>query len=99
MTMTTTSASAIARRASITLSDSRAPPLATRPALRMPAVSTMRTCFLCQVKIESTGSRVVPGTGETIIRSSRSSRFTSDDFPALGRPTIATFSSSGRWVP
>jgi len=32
---------------------------------------------------------VVPGTSLTIIRSSRSNRLTSDDLPALGRPTMA----------
>ena len=37
---------------------------------------------------------MVPGISDTIIRSSRSSRLTSDDLPALGRPTIATAVSS-----
>ena len=99
MTSTTTSAWAIERRASSTLSDSTAPPRATRPALRMPAVSTMRTFLRCQARTLSTGSRVVPGTSDTIIRSSRNRRLTSDDFPALGRPTMATASSAGACPP
>ena len=61
----------------------------------MPAVSTMRNWRLCQVSTVSTASRVVPGTSLTIIRSSRSKRLTSDDLPALGRPTIAIDTSSG----
>ena len=37
----------------------------------------------------STESRVVPGIGETITRSSPTRRFTSEDLPTFGRPTIA----------
>ena len=80
----------MARRASITLSVSTCPPRATRPGRLIPAVSTMRNCLRCHVNMASTESLVVPGTSETIIRSSLSSRFTSDDLPAFGRPTIAT---------
>ena len=43
----------------------------------------------------STVSRVVPGVSLTIDRSSWSSRLRSDDFPTLGRPTMATAVSSG----
>ena len=89
-TSTTTSAREIARRASITLSASTCPDCATFPGRRMPAVSTMRNCRRCHISTASTASRVVPGISETIIRSSRSSRLTSDDLPAFGRPTIAT---------
>ncbi len=66
------------------------PPLATRPGRRMPAVSTMRNRRRCQMSGLSIASRVVPGMSLTITRSSRSSRFTSDDLPTFGRPTIAT---------
>ena len=48
----------------------------------------------CHCSNESTESRVVPGTSETIIRSSRKSMLTSDDLPAFGRPTIAIAVSS-----
>ena len=37
----------------------------------------------------STASRVVPATSLTIVRSSCRMAFISDDFPTLGRPTIA----------
>jgi hypothetical protein len=39
-------------------------------------------------------SRVVPGTGETIMRSSPNKRFVNDDLPTLGRPTMDTRISS-----
>ena len=45
--------------------------------------------------MESTGSRVVPGVSLTTTRSSLSRRFTSDDLPTFGRPTIATGSLLG----
>ena len=51
-------------------------PRATRPARRMPAVSTMRNFRLCHLSMASTVSRVVPGMSLTIDRSSRSNRFT-----------------------
>ena len=38
----------------------------------------------------STASRVVPGTSETITRSSPTSAFRSEDLPTFGRPRIAT---------
>ena len=100
ITSTTTSARSMARLASITLSVSTCPDFDTAPGRRMPAVSTMRNCLRCHISSESTESRVVPGTSETIIRSSRSNRLTSDDLPAFGRPTIATAVSrcSGSWV-
>ena len=61
----------------------------------MPAVSTIRNVRLCHCSSVSMASRVVPGMSLTISRSSRSSRFTSDDLPTLGRPTMATAISSG----
>ena len=76
----------MARFAPSTLTSSTAPPVFTRPVFRMPAVSTIRKCRRCQVSGESTASRVVPGISLTSIRSSLSSRFTSDDLPTLGRP-------------
>ena len=42
----------------------------------------------------SIGSIVVPAVGSTMTRSSPSKAFTIDDFPTLGRPTIATRGSS-----
>ena len=42
-----------------------------------------------------TASRVSPGSGPVIIRSSPSSRFSSVDLPAFGRPTIARRSGPG----
>ena len=44
-------------------------------------------------------SRVVPGVSLTIERSSFSSRFSSDDLPTFGRPTIAIAVSSDGVVP
>jgi hypothetical protein len=38
----------------------------------------------------SIGSRVVPGTSETIIRSSPRTRLMNVDLPVFGRPTMAT---------
>ena len=79
----------------MTLSDSSWPLLATRPARLMPAVSTMRKVRWRHFRTASTVSRVVPGVSLTIDRSSWSSRLRSDDFPTLGRPTMATAVSSG----
>ena len=50
-------------------------------------------------KRESMASRVVPASGATTWRSSPSSRLTSEDFPALGRPTTATVDRSPRLPP
>ena len=91
MTSTTTSARSMARRASITLSVSTWPDLGDRgrPAGCPPCRRCGTACGATSAW-RSTESRVVPGTSETIIRSSLQSRLTSDDLPALGRPTIAT---------
>ena len=43
----------------------------------------------------STLSRVVPGTSETIMRSSWSSAFTSDDLPTFTRPAMARCRTGG----
>ena len=56
----------------------------------MPAVSTSTKSPCSVLQRASIVSMVVPGRGSTITRSSPSSAFTSDDFPTLGRPTIAT---------
>ena len=59
------------------------------PLRRIPAVSMRRkVCSEVSSRV-STLSRVVPATGETIARSSPNSRFSNDDFPTFGRPTIA----------
>ena len=71
-------------------------PRATRPARRIPAVSRIRNVRFCHLRIASTVSRVVPGMALTIDRSSFSNRFSSDDFPTFGRPTIATLVSASR---
>ena len=76
------------------LTDSMRPDRATRPGRRIPAVSTNRSRCPCQVIRASTASRVVPATSLTSTRSSRTRRFTSDDLPTFGRPTIATARSA-----
>ena len=63
------------------------------PLRRIPAVSMMRKVCSGVCRNVSTESRVVPATGETIARSSPSSRFNNDDLPTLGRPTMARFNS------
>ena len=50
----------------------------------------MRNVRCCHFSTASTVSRVVPGMSLTIDRSSFSNRFSSDDLPTFGRPTIAT---------
>ena len=97
-TSTTTSARSIARFDCSTLTRSTAPDRATLPGRRMPAVSTIRNRRFRHCSTVSIASRVVPGMSLTRTRSSRSSRFTSDDLPTLGRPTIATAVSSGALV-
>ena len=57
---------------------------------RRPAVSMKLKCFPRSRRSESIASRVVPASGATTCRSSPSSRLTSDDLPAFGRPTTAT---------
>ena len=57
---------------------------------RMPAVSTRRKRFPPASRETSVASRVVPATSETIARSSPVSALTSEDFPTLGRPMIAS---------
>ena len=74
----------------MTLTASSWPDRATRPGRRIPAVSTILKFRRCHVSIASTVSRVVPGMSLTIDRSSRSIRFSNDDLPTLGRPTMAT---------
>src|SRR5215813_3313129 len=89
-TSTTTSASPMALFAPATLTISTVPPRDTRPGRRMPAVSTMRNRRRCQVNDASIASRVVPGMSLTSTRSACNKRFTSEDLPTLGRPTMAT---------
>ena len=65
------------------------------PFRRIPAVSTKRyKCPSCTTSV-STVSMVVPGTGETMDRSSPTMRFSKVDLPTLGRPMIATSTASG----
>ena len=59
------------------------------PASRSPAVSAIQTIWPPIFKRTSTTSRVVPGISDTIAASRRASLLRSDDFPALGGPTIA----------
>jgi hypothetical protein len=68
----------------------------TRDLRRSPAVSNSLTCRSPQVKSVATESRVRPGSGPVIIRSSPSSVLTSVDFPAFGRPTMASFNGRSR---
>ena len=68
-TSTATSARAMARRATVTLTCSTCPLLATRPGRRMPAVSTSRSGWPCHVIRVSTASRVVPAVSLTSTRS------------------------------
>jgi hypothetical protein len=56
----------------------------------MPAVSTSTTSRPSTRRNESVESRVVPGSSATMLRSSPSRAFSSDDLPTLGRPTIAS---------
>ena len=90
------SADSIDRRARSTLTDSTWPPLATRPGLRMPGRidDPERAPVPGHHGIHGSPSSC-PASRSTIMRSSRSNRLTSDDLPALGRPTIATETSTG----
>ena len=63
------------------------------PLRRMPAVSIRRNLRSGVSNTVSIASRVVPATGDTMTRSSPSSRFNNDDFPTFGRPTIANRNS------
>ena len=56
----------------------------------MPAVSTRTSGCPSSSTAVSIGSRVVPGTSDTIIRSDPKTLFTKVDLPVFGRPTIAT---------
>ena len=89
---TTTSAKSIARRASA--ADSFSSLSSTLARLRRPAVSTSRTGLPCHSQSRLIESRVIPASGPVIIRSSPSIRLTRVDLPALGRPTIASFSGA-----
>ena len=59
-----------------------------------PAVSTRCRAMSRRRAVSSMVSRVVPATGVTMARSMPSSVLSSDDLPALGRPTSATRSPS-----
>ena len=84
---TTTSAKRMARTASLAASFSAA---SVMRALRLrPAVSKMRIGRSFHAKSVATASRVRPGSGPVIMRSSPSSALTSVDLPELGRPTMA----------
>ena len=74
-------------------------PWRCRRLRRSPAVSTSTNVVSPRVSTVSIVSRVVPGTSETITRSSPSSAFRSDDFPTLGRPRIATRIASSPTIP
>ena len=60
-----------------------------RALRRIPAVSISRYFCPWNSKGVSIASRVVPGTGLTITRSTPSRALTSEDFPTLGRPMTA----------
>ena len=57
---------------------------------RIPAVSMNRNSTPPITQVSSTVSRVVPGTSETMARSSCSSAFSNVLFPLFGAPTMAT---------
>ena len=82
---------AIARKLSPT--ESRSAVSSIRDFRRRPAVSNSSSSRgpsrVCQVNGVAIESRVSPGSGPVIIRSSPSSALTSVDLPAFGRPTIA----------
>src|ERR1700683_5540304 len=63
------------------------------PRRRIPAVSTSRICLPSSVTTVSTTSRVVPATGDTSARSVPTRPLSSEDFPVLGRPMMATLTS------
>src|SRR6476646_2691166 len=69
---------------------SAAGPFATLPRRRMPAVSIRTISLRPHSSVVSTASRVVPGTSDTIARSSPRRLLRSDDLPTFGRPTKAT---------
>ena len=62
-------------------------------------MSTSTNVVSPRVSTVSIVSRVVPGTSETITRSSPTSAFRSDDFPTFGRPRIATRIASSPTIP
>ena len=71
----------------------------TLRVFRMPAVSINTYCWrspsVSTVNGTSTASRVVPGIGLTTTRSERVKALMIEDFPTLGRPTIASFRGCG----
>ena len=79
----------IARRVRRTPSASTGSPGSLRPA-----VSIQRTGIPLREASSSTVSRVVPGIGVTIARSSARRAFKRVDLPTFGRPTIAIVSPS-----
>ena len=66
-----------------------------RAFLRRPAVSTSSIGPCSSASRTETASRVRPGSGPVIMRSSPSRRFSSVDLPAFGRPTMASRSGPG----
>ena len=83
-TASTSSAEAMALRLRSTPSCSTGSSVA-----RMPAVSMSRSRTPPQSTDSSTVSRVVPGMSVTMARSYPARALSSEDLPALGRPTIA----------
>ena len=65
-------------------------PRSMEPRRRMPAVSISVIGSPSSWTSVSMGSRVVPGTADTIIRSWPSTLLMKVDLPVLGRPTMAT---------
>ena len=63
------------------------------PRLRIPAVSTKVILWSWYSKDSSTGSMVVPATGETTTRSSFKKALSRELLPVLTRPIMATFMS------
>ena len=90
---TTTATSARSRLLRAMITESFSAIAVVLPLRRIPAVSMMRKICPGVSSRISTESRVVPATGETMARSSPRKRFSKEDLPAFGRPTIASRSS------
>ena len=88
----TTSARSMARSERSTLYFST--PGSILPRRRMPAVSIRVTGTLAEDQVVSMASRVVPGIGLTMARSSPSSRLSRLDLPTFGLPTMAILTES-----
>ena len=86
----TSATSARSAASSVRSSDQYSIPCRCLRLRRIPAVSTSTNVVSSRRSTVSIASRVVPGTSETMTRSSPTSRFRSEDLPTFGRPRMAT---------